>query len=101
MRVRGRRSTTALLVLALVGLCVCPSPASAANLPGQSFNITNLPNGWYYARLEVNPLGALYETTTTNNAVPDCFTWADGLAASPCSSRLGTGSSTRPPNRHR
>jgi hypothetical protein len=35
---------------------------------GQAFNITNLPNGWYYARLEVNPLGALYETTTANNA---------------------------------
>ena len=68
MRVRGRRSTITLIGLALVGLCVCPSPASAANLPGQSFNITNLPNGWYYARLEVNPLGALYETTTTNNA---------------------------------
>jgi hypothetical protein len=37
-------------------------------IPGQSFNITKLPNGWYYARLEVNPLGALYETTTANNA---------------------------------
>ena len=36
-------------------------------IPGQSFNITTLPNGWYYARLEVNPLGALYETTTANN----------------------------------
>lgn len=35
---------------------------------GQSLNITSLPNGWYYARLEVNPLGALYETTTANNA---------------------------------
>ena len=37
-------------------------------IPGQSFNITKLPNGWYYARIEVNPLGALYETTTANNA---------------------------------
>ena len=36
-------------------------------IPGQSVNITNVPNGWYYARLEVNPLGALYETTTANN----------------------------------
>jgi Lysyl oxidase len=36
--------------------------------PGQSFNITNLPNGWYYARIDVNPLGALYEVTTANNA---------------------------------
>jgi hypothetical protein len=34
---------------------------------GQSFNITNLPNGWYLARMDVNPLGALYETTTANN----------------------------------
>lgn len=37
-------------------------------IPGQSFNITTLPNGWYYAHVEVNPLGALYETTTANNA---------------------------------
>jgi hypothetical protein len=36
-------------------------------IPGQSLNITTLPNGWYYARIEVNPLGALYETTTANN----------------------------------
>jgi hypothetical protein len=36
-------------------------------IPGQSFNITSLPNGWYYARLEVNPLGALHEVTTANN----------------------------------
>jgi hypothetical protein len=36
-------------------------------IPGQSFNITTVPNGWYYARLEVNPLGALYEATTANN----------------------------------
>jgi hypothetical protein len=37
-------------------------------IPGQSFNITTLPNGWYYARIDVNPLGALYETTTANNS---------------------------------
>ncbi|HSE81536.1 MAG TPA: lysyl oxidase family protein [Gaiellaceae bacterium] len=36
-------------------------------MPGQSFNITNLPNGWYYARIHVNPLGALFETDLTNN----------------------------------
>jgi Lysyl oxidase len=36
-------------------------------MPGQSFNITNLPNGWYYARIQVNPLGSLYETDLTNN----------------------------------
>jgi hypothetical protein len=35
--------------------------------PGQSFNITNVPNGWYYARIHVNPLGSLYETDLSNN----------------------------------
>jgi hypothetical protein len=34
---------------------------------GQSFDITNLPNGWYQMAVEVNPLGALYEADTTNN----------------------------------
>ncbi|MGH2788301.1 MAG: lysyl oxidase family protein [Actinomycetota bacterium] len=34
---------------------------------GQSFNITNLPNGFYKVRVEVNPTGELYETTTDNN----------------------------------
>jgi hypothetical protein len=36
-------------------------------VPGQSWNISGLPNGWYYARLEVNPLGALYEADMSNN----------------------------------
>ena len=36
-------------------------------MPGQSFNITNVPNGWYYARIQVNPLGSLYETDMSNN----------------------------------
>jgi len=36
-------------------------------VPGQSCDITTLPNGWYTARLEVNPLGALFETDMTNN----------------------------------
>jgi hypothetical protein len=36
-------------------------------IPGQSFNITSLPNGWYYATMELNPLGSLYEVTTANN----------------------------------
>lgn len=36
-------------------------------IPGQSFNITDLPNGWYYARMEVNPLGTIHEVTTANN----------------------------------
>jgi hypothetical protein len=36
-------------------------------MPGQSFNITKVPNGWYYARIHVNPLGSLYETDLSNN----------------------------------
>ncbi|TMJ97060.1 MAG: hypothetical protein E6G67_03500 [Actinobacteria bacterium] len=36
-------------------------------IPGQSFNVTALPNGWYKIRIRVNPLGALYETSTTND----------------------------------
>jgi Lysyl oxidase len=36
-------------------------------IPGQAFNITGLPNGWYYVGLEVNPLGNLYERTAANN----------------------------------
>jgi hypothetical protein len=35
---------------------------------GQAFNITNLPNGWYQVKVELNPLGSLYEVTTANNA---------------------------------
>ena len=34
---------------------------------GQSFDITDLPNGWYQMAVEVNPLGAIYEADTTNN----------------------------------
>ena len=37
-------------------------------IPGQSFNITDLPNGTYYIKVEVNPLGALFEQTDANNA---------------------------------
>jgi len=37
-------------------------------IPGQSFNITDLPNGTYYIKVEVNPVGALYEQTDANNA---------------------------------
>ena len=36
-------------------------------LPGQSFNITNLPNGWYTTRIQVNPLRSLFETDFSNN----------------------------------
>ncbi|MPZ62787.1 MAG: hypothetical protein GEU93_16140 [Propionibacteriales bacterium] len=35
--------------------------------PGQSFNITNLPNGTYYIEVTANPDGRLYETSMDNN----------------------------------
>ena len=35
--------------------------------PGQSFNITRLPNGKYFVKVLANPDDRLYETTTTNN----------------------------------
>jgi hypothetical protein len=34
---------------------------------GQSFDITNLPNGRYYVRIEANPFGLLYESNTSND----------------------------------
>ncbi|HXF72260.1 MAG TPA: lysyl oxidase family protein [Actinomycetota bacterium] len=34
---------------------------------GQAFDITDLPNGRYFIRVEVNPLGALHEVTDENN----------------------------------
>jgi Lysyl oxidase len=37
------------------------------SVPGQSWDITTVPNGWYYARVQVNPLGTLFETDMTNN----------------------------------
>jgi hypothetical protein len=36
-------------------------------LPGQSFDITGLPNGTYYVEVRANPLGAIHETSTTND----------------------------------
>ena len=36
-------------------------------LPGQSFNITNLPNGTYYVEVQANPLHALHEVSTHND----------------------------------
>ncbi len=36
-------------------------------LPGQSFDITNLPNGTYYIAVDANPDGALIEVSTANN----------------------------------
>ena len=34
---------------------------------GQAFDITDLPNGTYYVRVHVNPLGAMIESSTANN----------------------------------
>jgi hypothetical protein len=36
-------------------------------LPGQSFDITDLPNGTYYISIEANPSGILYERTRAND----------------------------------
>jgi len=36
-------------------------------LPGQSFDITDLPNGTYYVEVRANPLGAIHETSTAND----------------------------------
>lgn len=37
------------------------------SVPGQSFDITELPNGTYYVAVTANPDGALYEQDGTNN----------------------------------
>lgn len=37
------------------------------SLPGQSFDISDLPNGRYYIRVAVNPSGLLSETSIENN----------------------------------
>lgn len=37
------------------------------SVPGQSFDITDLPNGTYYVAVTANPDAALYEQSTTNN----------------------------------
>ena len=36
-------------------------------LPGQSFDVTNLPNGTYHIEVLANPVKRLIETSTTNN----------------------------------
>jgi Lysyl oxidase len=36
-------------------------------LPGQSFNITDLPNGTYCIQIQANPLGQIQEVSTTND----------------------------------
>ncbi|MFD9972218.1 lysyl oxidase family protein [Streptomyces sp. NPDC059011] len=38
------------------------------DLPGQSFDITNLPNGTYYIQVLANPENRLKETSTANNS---------------------------------
>jgi Lysyl oxidase len=37
------------------------------SVAGQSFNITNLPNGTYYIEIQANPEHVLYETDTSND----------------------------------
>jgi Lysyl oxidase len=39
----------------------------AQYLPGQSFDLTGLPNGTYYVEVSANPDHKLYETSTDNN----------------------------------
>ena len=36
-------------------------------LPGQSLDITNVPNGTYYISVKANPAGRLFESDYTNN----------------------------------
>jgi hypothetical protein len=36
-------------------------------MAGQSFNITNVPNGWYYVEVRVNTNSAILQTTTEND----------------------------------
>ena len=36
-------------------------------LPGQSFDVTDLPNGTYYIEVKANPSDRLAELSTTNN----------------------------------
>jgi hypothetical protein len=37
------------------------------DVAGQAFDITKVPNGTYFVSVEVNPLGLLYEQTTSND----------------------------------
>ena len=37
------------------------------SLPGQAFDVTNLPNGTYYIAVVANPLGALFERHRNND----------------------------------
>jgi hypothetical protein len=38
------------------------------SLPGQAFDVTDLPNGTYYVEVSANPDGLLHEQDATNNA---------------------------------
>ena len=38
-----------------------------ASVPGQSFDITDVPNGRYLVEMRVNPRGELFEVSTDNN----------------------------------
>jgi hypothetical protein len=37
------------------------------SVAGQAFDITRVPNGWYYIESTLNPRGSLYETNMSNN----------------------------------
>jgi hypothetical protein len=37
------------------------------SLPGQSFDITNLPNGTYYIQIQADPTGEIYERSSKND----------------------------------
>jgi hypothetical protein len=70
--IHGRRRPAALLVSAAIAISLLSwvPPASDTyfqSLPGQSFDITDLPNGRYYIQVEVNPTWLLHEASTDNN----------------------------------
>ena len=44
-----------------------PSRRLPVDLPGQSFDITHVPNGTYYVEIVANPEKVLYETTARND----------------------------------
>ena len=48
-------------------------------LPGQSFNIKNLPNGKYFIAVEANPFGVMHESRTdNNNSYRKIYIWGAG-----------------------
>ena len=44
-----------------------PATRTPSTVPGQSFDITDLPNGTYYIQVIANPENRLFETSTKNN----------------------------------